>query len=58
MLFRSIWRATQTTGDYIHFFQMYPSLRADIEQLPKDKPRFEAWIWESTLARERGIAYG
>jgi hypothetical protein len=55
--FEVIWRATQTAGDYAHFFLLYPSLRADIEKLPADKPRFLAWGWQATMTHELGIAY-
>jgi hypothetical protein len=52
-----IWHASQTAGDYAHFFRLYPTLLADIEKLPADKPRFMAWDWAPTMTHETGIAY-
>jgi hypothetical protein len=51
------WRATQTAGDYVHLYFLYPSLLADIEKLPADKPRFMVWDWAPVWTREIGIAY-
>jgi hypothetical protein len=49
----TIWNAQ----DYAHFLLSYPSLRAEIDKMPADKPRFVVWGWRTTRNAEIGLAY-
>jgi hypothetical protein len=51
--FGAIWDAR----DYIPFFLQYPSLRAEIEKIPADKPRLVVWGWQTSKNDEIGLAY-
>jgi hypothetical protein len=51
--FENIWNAQ----DSAHFFLRYPSLRAEIDKMPADKPRFVVWGWRTTRNAEIGLAY-
>jgi hypothetical protein len=44
-------------NDYVLFFLSYPGYRADIAQLPTDKPRFKVWELSDTTPCARGVAY-
>jgi hypothetical protein len=51
------WHVGKTAGDYARLFILYPSLLADIDRLPADRPRFMAWGWDATMTHELGLAY-
>jgi hypothetical protein len=51
------WDIGRTAGNYVQFFAWYPYYKAEIAQLPADKPRFKVWEWNDSTPCATGLAY-